>query len=225
MTEWWTYRPSDFLLFAPRTYYRLIELYNADVWPAQLPAFVTACVLLVLAWRGSLLAARVGAAVLAVSWAFVGWRFHFHHYATINWAAPYFACAFAAQALLLGAGAASRAFRSGRSAPCRSRVGIALIAAALVAQPLMALLLGRPWAQVEVVGLAPDPTAVFTLGFLLLLQRIHWWLFPIPLLWCLASGMTLWTMGANEAFIPPLAALTALLAASSLRPQRRTAGR
>ena len=25
MSEWWTYRPSDFLLFAPRTYYRLFE--------------------------------------------------------------------------------------------------------------------------------------------------------------------------------------------------------
>ena len=33
MSEWWTYRPSDFLLFAPRTYYRLFELYNAEIWP------------------------------------------------------------------------------------------------------------------------------------------------------------------------------------------------
>ena len=35
MTEWWTYRPSDFLMFAPRTYWRLFELHNEAWWPAQ----------------------------------------------------------------------------------------------------------------------------------------------------------------------------------------------
>jgi hypothetical protein len=33
MSEWWTYSLSDFLLFSPRTYYRLFELYNLAVWP------------------------------------------------------------------------------------------------------------------------------------------------------------------------------------------------
>ena len=40
MPEWWTYSLSDFLLFSPRTYYRLIERHNLAVWPAQLLAFV-----------------------------------------------------------------------------------------------------------------------------------------------------------------------------------------
>ena len=35
MSEWWTYRLSDFLMFSPRTYYRLFELYNAEVWPGH----------------------------------------------------------------------------------------------------------------------------------------------------------------------------------------------
>ena len=30
MSEWWTYRLTDFLLFSPRTYDRLFELYNAS---------------------------------------------------------------------------------------------------------------------------------------------------------------------------------------------------
>ena len=34
MSEWWTYRPADFLMFAPRTYWRLFELHNAAWWPA-----------------------------------------------------------------------------------------------------------------------------------------------------------------------------------------------
>ena len=36
MSEWWTYSLSDFLLFSPRTYYRLFELYNVAIWPLQL---------------------------------------------------------------------------------------------------------------------------------------------------------------------------------------------
>ena len=36
MSEWWTYTLSDFLLFSPRTYYRLFELYNDEIWPAQI---------------------------------------------------------------------------------------------------------------------------------------------------------------------------------------------
>ena len=35
MSEWWTYRPSDLLMFAPRTYWRLFELHNESLWPMQ----------------------------------------------------------------------------------------------------------------------------------------------------------------------------------------------
>jgi hypothetical protein len=31
MSEWWTYSLWDFLLFSPRTYYRLFELYNLAI--------------------------------------------------------------------------------------------------------------------------------------------------------------------------------------------------
>ena len=36
MSEWWTYRLTSFLLFSPRTYYRMLELYNLAIWPAQI---------------------------------------------------------------------------------------------------------------------------------------------------------------------------------------------
>ena len=37
MSEWWSYSPSDFLLFSARTYYRLFEIHNAALWPAGSP--------------------------------------------------------------------------------------------------------------------------------------------------------------------------------------------
>ncbi|MDN4037293.1 hypothetical protein [Massilia sp. YIM B02443] len=36
MNEWWTYSLSDFLMFSVRSYWRLTELTNRDLWPAQL---------------------------------------------------------------------------------------------------------------------------------------------------------------------------------------------
>jgi hypothetical protein len=36
MSEWWTYRLSDILPFSAQTYFRLFELHNAAVWPAQI---------------------------------------------------------------------------------------------------------------------------------------------------------------------------------------------
>ena len=82
---------------------------------------------------------------------------------------------------------------------------------------------GRPWTQAEVFGLAPDPTAIGTLGWLLLLQGCRdsargllrtLWL--VPLAWCAISAATLATMGEWQALVPlvaPLLALLALLAA------------
>ena len=80
-------------------------------------------------------------------------------------------------------------------------------------QPLLAPLQGRGWATSEVFGIAPDPTAIATLGVLLLARgRLLPLLVPIPILWCLLSGMTLSTMGEPQAW-GPYAALALTTAA------------
>jgi hypothetical protein len=69
--------------------------------------------------------------------------------------------------------------------------------------PLLAPLQGRVWASSEIFGIAPDPTAIATLGFLLFARgKFLPLLLPIPVLWCLLSGMTLWTMSALQAWVP-----------------------
>ena len=69
----------------------------------------------------------------------------------------------------------------------------------------------RPWPQAEVFGLAPDPTAIGTLGWLLLLGG-HPLLWVVPLLWCAVTAATLATMGSALALVPLAAALVALAA-------------
>jgi len=212
MSEWWTYRPSDFLLFAPRTFYRLFELYNADIWPLQIVTLLAGVMILVLkrrraAWRG-----RAIAVTLAACWLWIAWGFHWQRYSAINWIAGYVAGAFAIQALLLiWIGIVRDRLRFDTEQGVIARIGVAIYVFALVVQPLLGLLLGRDWRQAEVFGVAPDPTAVATLGLLLATNRSHWIALPIPLLWCLVSGTTLWVMNAADALVLPMVASLVVL--------------
>lgn len=210
MSEWWTYSLTDFLLFSPRTYYRLFELYNEGIWPAHIAAAGLGLAIILLARRGD---GRAIAAILAGVWLWVAVAFHLERYATINWAATYFAAAFALQAALLLWTGVIYARLDARLDTLVSRAGLALFAFALLVQPAVGALL-RHWSQAELFGLAPDPTAVATLGVLLMSARTHWHLTLVPLLWCAFSGLTLIAMETPDAFVTPaLAALAFLLAA------------
>jgi hypothetical protein len=213
MSEWLSYSLSDFLLFSPRTYYRLFELYNQAVWPGHILAIALGAAILVLLRSGAVWQGRAIAAILAACWLWVAWAYLLQRYDTINWAARYFALGFAVQAVLLIGSALTRHLRfEVRRATARFGLGIFLFA--LVLQPLIGPLAGRDWMQVEIFGVAPDPTAVGTLGIVLAAAgRVRWELLVIPVIWCAISGATLWTMGSPDALIVPGAAVLALLLA------------
>ena len=212
MSEWWTYSLTSLLLFSPRTYYRLFELTNAEVWPAQVVTLVGGLTILGLIWHPLPWSGRAVAAIIASVWLFVAWAYLLQRYDAINWAARYFAVGFALQsALLAWTGIVRNRLRFDlNGAP--GKIGCAMAIYALALHPLIAPLTGRPWIQGEFFGLAPDPTTVATLGVLLAAGRPHWHLLAIPLIWCIISGLTLWTMESPEAWLgPTLAALAALL--------------
>jgi hypothetical protein len=215
MSEWWTYRPSDFLMFSARSYYRLFELYNADVWPAQWLTLGLGLALWLALWQGRAWAPRAAFALLGVAWMWVAWGFHWQRFASINSAAPWFAGAFAAQGVLLLALAAINSDARVPVSRGRSRdIGFALLMFAIVIQPAFGAIFGRSWRQAELFGLAPDPTVVGSLGLLLLARpRIAWLLWPIPVLWCAVGGLTLATMNSADSVLMPLAGLLAVAAA------------
>jgi hypothetical protein len=207
MSEWWTYRPEDFLMFAPRTYWRLFELHNQAWWPAQALAVLAGLVIVVGLWRGKPYTLRFAAAVLALCGAFVAWAFLWQRYAAINWAASGLAWAFAvlASGLLVLATRSSLALAAGR---VRRRVGLGLMLWAVLVHPLLALAMGRPWMQAEVFGLAPDPTAIATLGVLVCADagtravRVLLGLLRAGVLvWCALSAATLATMGSAQGWV------------------------
>ena len=210
MAEWWTYRPSDFLLFSPRVYWRMFELHNAAVWPLHLAMLAVGLAFVLIALRRHALPDRWAALGLAALWAFVGWSFLWGRYAAINWAIAYVAPAFGIQALLLAV-LGARGIIFGRR-DMAGQVGLLLAMAGLVGYPLVAWLFGRSWSSAEVFGIAPDPTAITTLGILLgASSRLVPLLFPIPVLWLLFSGLTLRTMDDAQAWIPFSAAGTAVV--------------
>ena len=125
----------------------------------------------------------------------MAWSFFWQLYASINWAAAYVAPVFALQAaLLLTIGTWGDRLRFDRRGMI-GRAAVTLAAFSIIGYPLLAPAFGRPLAGAEIFGMAPDPTVIGTLGFLLL-ARGGWTfaLLPIPLLWCVASGVTLWAI-------------------------------
>lgn len=73
--------------------------------------------------------------------------------------------------------------------------------------------------------MAPDPTALATLGVALLAGgRLSYALYPIPVVWCLISGATLWAMEVPDFAIMPIAALLAVSVAVSHVFMRRSSG-
>ena len=214
MPEWWTYTLSDFLLFSPRTYYRMIERYNAAVWPGQIVALGLGLVIAGLLRRPTPRQGPIVAAILGILWSWVGLAFVWRRYATINWAANYLVWLYAIQVLALAwIGVARGRLRFGWRQDAAGIIGTALLILSLLLYPALALLLRRGWRQAEVFGVAPDPTVIATLGLLLLaVGPPHWGLLAVPVLWCLVSGATLLAMGSPEASVLLSAALLAVVA-------------
>lgn len=75
----------------------------------------------------------------------------------------------------------------------------------------------------EIFGIHPDPTAIVTLGIILLFMQKNkelWGCAVIPVIWCVTSGLTLWGLEASLAMVPPIAAafaLTGIFRKSQLR--------
>jgi len=217
MTEWWTYEAGDFLLFSPRVYWRLFEIHNQALWPAQIATLALGVLLAIGRLRPRAWPARLFLPLLAAVWLWVAWSFFLQRYATINWAATYIAPLFMAEALLL---VWFSLFRGGtRFQPTKSAAGLYLYALAL--HPFIGLISGRPIQGAELFGIAPDPTAIATLGLLSAAQpgRITWLLLAPPLLWCAASAATLLALGAWEGWIP-IAAIALTLKAQTWRRRR-----
>jgi hypothetical protein len=205
MQAWLTYELSDLLLFSERIYWRLFELENAALWPLPLLAPLVMLGALILHVRRPEIGLRLLCGLLALAWFSVGWHFISQRYAPVNWAMTYVGPVFALQAIAF----AILAWRPPARRPVPSSAlftGYGIILAGTLAYPGLALLQGRAVESAEVVGIAPDPTALASLGAAYLVpgrwRRLV--ALAVPCVWLGQSAVTLYALNGPAALAPAL---------------------
>ena len=207
MGDWWSYGLADFLLFSPRVYYRLFETLNTTWGLAVTAALIAGMVASGLAMRRGYRGNRVVLILLAMIWGWVTAGFLWQYYQPINWVIPYFIPAFIVEAGFMVMFAVRRIpLRFGWRGDFSSVAGAALLLIAIIGFPFAGLIEGRGLIQAELFGSAADPTAIGTLGFILLARGTwRWLLLPVPLVWCVMASAILWVMDQNIALLPLIA--------------------
>jgi hypothetical protein len=214
VSDWRSYALGDLLMFAPEAYDRLFERAN-DLWPAAL-----ALTLLLFFNRHR---PRLAAPVLASAWWLVAFWFHHELYAQINLAGDAFAWLFVAGGALTWLLCAAAQPLPGRGSVA-AWPGWLLLGVALLLQPLLGSMSGGP---PELFALAPDPTALATVGFVLVVGMPWWqrWIaLSVPLLWLALSALTLITLSRPAGVAPLLLAVAAIVASAWLRRRKRLIG-
>jgi hypothetical protein len=196
------------LPFTAETLFSSFEQYNRALWPLPILALALALAIIILALRPVQGGGRAIGALLAAAWVWIGVGYHYLHFAAIDFAAPLYGAFFVLEGVLFawtGVVRGNVAFRFG--ADLFGWAGLALAIAAALAWPL-ADLCCHGWPSLRVAGLAPGPTAAFTLGLLLLTEgRTPLHLAVIPLLWTLVAGATAWILAIPQDLALPLAGL------------------
>ncbi|AGA34612.1 hypothetical protein TVNIR_2975 [Thioalkalivibrio nitratireducens DSM 14787] len=187
--------------------------YNHALWPLQIPLLVFTIAAIALARRrGGERASRAIGWVLVLGWSWTAIGYHWLYFTQIHFAAPTYAVLFAVQALLLGWSLALRGGCRFRLRADLSGIGaLALVAWAIIGYPTADLLAAASWPEFRLVVAAPGPTALFTLGLLLLVEpRIPFHLVVIPLLWLAVDALSGWALGIPWDSLPMAAGLLAV---------------
>lgn len=208
-----TYELAHFIPFGREVYDRLFVRLNEGWFPLPILTVLLGALAIWGALRltGRRRSVTLGV-ILAAAWAWVGWAYYLDLYTPLNWAGEYAAwAAFAQVALLLGLGLAGRL---DATPPLGLRaLGAALAAIGLALLPLLDPLDGRPWTGAEFFGLAPEPTAVVTLGLLLATARDRLVTFIVPIACCALGAAPAWVFDTPLGLVPlALAAIAAVAA-------------
>lgn len=200
--------------------------YNAAIGPMRVAAYVLGVVAVFLTLRGTKLASRIIAGILAFLWAWTGIGFFLLFFALVYTPAYLFGALFIVQGLLFLAQVFRPRLSFGPTKGPYALIGMLFIAYAMIGYPLVGLLLSHLYPEAPTFGLTPCPLTVYTFGlFLLTNQRVPRLLVVIPLLWALGGVMPI-SVGILEDIGLILAGIvgTALLWAREREPKAESWG-
>ncbi len=193
-----SYSLADFIPFTEEVYARLIERQNEAVLPLQLLTMAMGAAALMLCLKGR---RRIALGLLAPLWIWVGASFLMRGYADLIWAGKYFGWGFIAQGILLAGLTFKTSPGAGNHLGIPQWIGLVIAVCGLVIVPVFSGITGGNLASAGIFGIHPDPTAITTLGVILVTLRgwKMWIVAIIPLVWCVISAITLWALNvAND---------------------------
>lgn len=156
---------------------------------------------------------RVMLVAAAVGWLWIGGVFHLHYLAGIHFAAPVYAGLFLAQGAMLLWVAARRGAASATADPGYTGIlGLGVLCYAALLVPLFDSLWGLDPQAPRLIGAAPTPTALYTLGLLARLRRpVPPVLLAVPMLWCTIAGFGGWVLEVPTDLAAPIIALVVVI--------------
>jgi hypothetical protein len=176
------------LPFTTSEFLNVFKEYNEAVWPLQVIFYALAVFTFLSVIRKGFYANMIAFSFLGFLWIWMGVVYHLIFFSAINKTANLFATLFIAQGLIfLFFNSNKQKIKLELSRDGAGILGVIFIVYALMAYPLLGLLLGHAYPAAPIFG-APCPTAIFTFGILLFSnERIPWYVVIIPFLWSLVS--------------------------------------
>jgi hypothetical protein len=162
--------------------------YNPAIWPMQVFAYLAGLVALYSASKQTRFSDNIASGILSFFWMWTGIVFCLFYWAPTYPTAYAFGILFIAQGLvfLLSSIKATLSYRAQRNR--FTLIGWLFIAYAMVGYPLFGYFLGHVYPRSLPFGLVPCPTAVFTLGLLMMTDKsIPRYVLAIPVIWSVCA--------------------------------------
>jgi hypothetical protein len=173
--------------------------YNEAVWPLQFVVYALGLMIVALMVTRRAGRGRIVAAILALLWAGMSVGFMWTYFTDISGAGRVFAVLFLIGAVALFVEGVVRARLDLRlSGGPRLAIGATMVGYALVVYPLIGALSGHGYPDGPLFGLAPCPTAIFTLGVFLMARRVPLTVAAVPLFWSAIGTTAAFKIGIHE---------------------------
>lgn len=210
--------------FTVDDFFQVFAQYNQAIWPLQLIAYAFATIVVATLFVPSAWQARFITLILAAMWALNGVAYQWIFFSAVNPAARFFAAIFVAEAIALTASSfvsSDLRFRIGKDGT--SLLGLLLIAFATIAYPVWGWSAGHVYPALPAFGVAPCPTAIFTIGILILgTWSTVRWLLVVPIVWSAVGGSAAIFLQVSQDFGLIVAGLIALAVATRRRTRTAT---
>lgn len=175
--------------FQLEPFLKVLRVYNTDIWPMQIFAYIIGLIAIMLAFRNWKYSSKLISAVIAFYWLWTGIVFSLYYWSSSYSPASIFGWIFTIQGILfLYAGITRSDIIFNYASGYISVVGIIFILYAMIGYPVLGYFFNHTYPNSFPFGLVPCPVNIFTFGLLMWTSTsIPKYLLVIPFLWSLAG--------------------------------------